>query len=359
MRKTLTAAAGLAAIASGAQAHHGITGQFDTSTTFEVSGVVTSLDFVNPHSYVNFDVTESDGTVTPWRCEMRAATVLRRSGWSEDMFKPGTEISIHGSPDRRDSQTCYMITVTFADGTTVERYSQLSEDTMPAPGDDARPAYLANGQPNISGDWAATQRLQTGLGVLGLGMGMRGNFGGGAAAGIEPTEAGIAAAAGYVAATDNPRFQCKAVNIFNDWTFDQHVNRITQDDDVVILQYDFMDIVRTVHLDMSEHPDDIRPSKAGHSIGHWEGDTLVVDTIGFEPGYLNTRSGTMYSGEMHVIERFTYNSETMELHRSYVAEDPLYFTGQFTGQDRLEIADIPFEPYDCSDLTNEIINSRG
>ncbi|HEY5622852.1 MAG TPA: DUF6152 family protein, partial [Gammaproteobacteria bacterium] len=295
MRSEWTIVAGLTAFAGAAQAHHGITGQFDTSTTFEVSGVVTSLDFVNPHSYVNFDVTQEDGSVLPWRCEMRAATVLRRSGWSEEMFPPGTEITIHGSPDRRDSQTCYMITVTFADGTTVERYGQLHPDDMPAVGAE-RPAYLANGQPNISGDWAATQRLQTGAGVLGFGMGM--GMGGGQPAAVHPTEAGLAAAAGYVAATDNPRFQCMAVNIFNDWTFDQHVNRIIQEDDTITLQYGFMDIVRAIHLDMAEHPAEITPSKAGHSIGHWEGDTLVVDTVGFEPGYLNTRTGTMYSEQL-------------------------------------------------------------
>ena len=85
-----------------AMAHHGITAQFDTSTTFEISGVVTDLEFVNPHAYVYFDVTGDSGEVVPWRCELRAATVLRRSGWSEDMFSPGTEIDVLGSPDRRN-----------------------------------------------------------------------------------------------------------------------------------------------------------------------------------------------------------------------------------------------------------------
>ena len=77
-----------------AMAHHGITAQFDTSTTFEIFGVVTDLEFVNPHAYVYFDVTSPEGEVVPWRCELRAATVLRRSGWNEDMFSPGTEIDV-------------------------------------------------------------------------------------------------------------------------------------------------------------------------------------------------------------------------------------------------------------------------
>lgn len=345
----------LAGMAGTAYAHHGITGQFDTSTTFEISGVVTDLDFVNPHSYVNFEVTADDGSVVPWRCEMRAATVLKRSGWSEDMFTPGTNIRIVGSPDRRDEQTCYMVRVVFDNGMTLERYGQIEPGDARVVESDERPHYLLNGQPNISGDWAASQRLLGGRDVLGTrGMGM----GAGLPAGIEPTVAGLAASAGYVAATDNPRFQCMPVNIFNDWTFDQHVNRIAQDDDRVTLQYGFMDLVRTVHLGMAEHPANITPSNAGHSIGHWDGNVLVVDTVGFEPGYLSTRTGTMYSEEMRVIERFSYDPQNMELHRSYVAEDPRYFTGQFTGEDAIGIADIPFESYDCSDLTYEHINAR-
>ncbi|MFL2546213.1 MAG: DUF6152 family protein [Candidatus Rariloculaceae bacterium] len=258
----------LAGMASMANAHHGITGQFDTSTTFEISGVVTGLDFVNPHSYVNFEVTSDDGSVVPWRCEMRAATVLKRSGWTEDMFTPGTPMHIVGSPDRRDEQTCYMVRVRFDSGLTLERYGQIepgdAADVVP----EQRPLRLANGQPNISGDWAASQRLLQGTAVLGNGgMGMGMGMGGGRPAGIEPTEAGLATASGYVAATDNPRFQCMPVNIFNDWTFDQHVNRITQSDDRITLQYGFMDLVRVIHLGRREHPADIVPSKAGHSIG--------------------------------------------------------------------------------------------
>ena len=76
----MTLAAGIAV------AHHGAQSQFDQSKSLEVSGVVTKIRFVNPHSYVYFDVTNDDGTVDSWRCEMRAATVLKRSGWSADMF---------------------------------------------------------------------------------------------------------------------------------------------------------------------------------------------------------------------------------------------------------------------------------
>ena len=58
-------------------AHHGF-GRFNPAIDIEVEGTLTGLDFVNPHSYVYFDTIGPDGEVLPMRCEMRAATVLRR-----------------------------------------------------------------------------------------------------------------------------------------------------------------------------------------------------------------------------------------------------------------------------------------
>ncbi|MCZ0954136.1 MAG: hypothetical protein OXJ56_16320, partial [Rhodospirillaceae bacterium] len=70
-------------------------------------------------------------------------------------------------------------------------------------------------------------------------------------------------------------------------------------------------------------------------------------------GYLETRDAVMHGSDMHVVERFMYEHDAGTLTRSWVAEDPEYFIGSLTDQDTVEIADIPFEPYNCSDLTNE------
>ena len=70
-------------------------------------------------------------------------------------------------------------------------------------------------------------------------------------------------------------------------------------------------LTRTVHMDLDAHPDDIAPSRAGHSIGRWDGDTLVVDTVGFEPGSL--AGSVPHSSALHIVERFTLNPATLEL----------------------------------------------
>ena len=101
-------------------------------------------------------------------------------------------------------------------------------------------------------------------------------------------------------------------------------------------------------MNLKDHPAAIKPSRAGHSIGHWEGDTLVVDTVGFLPGYLSTP--VRNSDKLHVVERFSLDTAKMSLTRSYSAEDPVYLKGKYTGSDSVLVADAPFNPGKCQEL---------
>ena len=62
---------------------------------------------------------------------------------------------------------------------------------------------------------------------------------------------------------------------------------------------------RVVYMDGRKHPDDLLPSWEGHSIGWWEGDTLVVDTVGFNDTFWFDRRGTPHTGQLHIVERYT------------------------------------------------------
>ena len=208
-------------VASAASAHHGSASQFDQSRTLEVSGVVVKIRFVNPHSYVYFDVTTDSGEVQNWRCEMRAATALKRSGWSADMFPEGTRIHVQGAPAWREPHGCYISEFSIDDGEVLSRYEQVEggEGEVSVEG---RPIVLPNGQPNISGDWAVPLRTP----VPGSRWARGGGPGGPGGPGVpevqvdqgEPgdrysqSEAGLAAVADYDR-EDNPRFNCKATNI--------------------------------------------------------------------------------------------------------------------------------------------------
>jgi Family of unknown function (DUF6152) len=371
------------AVAGAAQAHHGIA-NFDLNTDIELDGVVERVEFLNPHSWLYLDVTNDDGSVTAWRCELRGATVLRRSGWSEDMFPAGLAITVTGSPERRDPTTCYLGTAVFPDGSSVDRYGQLTPPpTAPVA---ERPLRLANGVPNLGGDWAAEQRVMTDpRGQRGTlvplsvadefapgdvpegGQAFPGARGTAISLADDPvdtfwnrrpsqlplTESGARAIAGMdFASTDNPRLRCEPTNILFDWTFETDINRIVQSPTEIKLLYGSMGIERTIHLDQTEHPAGITPSVAGHSIGRWENDVLIVDTVGFAPGILSADGRLPHSSALHVVERFRLDPESLQLTREYVAEDPTYFEGEYTGSDTVQPSDLPYHgTTECSDRT--------
>jgi len=249
--------------AAPALAHHGI-GRFDPRAELTVEGTLTGLDFVNPHSYVHFDAVGADGATIAMQCEMRAATVLRRSGWSPDMFVPGVRIKIVGRPHRDDPHYCYADTLSIGDAPAIERYQQLRDGAPAEPAN--RPYRLASGRPNLAGDWAQEQYIMA-----------------------RPPEG---------APTPG-----------------------------------------------------VAPSRAGHSIGRWDGDTLVVDSVAFEPGSL--AGAVPHGADLHIVERFTLDPETLELRRDYVATDPLHFVGNYVGGDTVLPADAPFAVDACKELAFE------
>lgn len=373
IRRCIMLGTGLLAAAT-ASAHHGF-GNFAMNEDIEVSGVITHLDFVNPHAWLHFDVSNADGTHTAHRCELRSATTLRRSGWTPDMFPAGMQITIQGSPDRSEPNACYISTITFGDGSSLDRYGQRIEATA----DIARAERQPGGEPNISGDWAQEQRVMTdprgrdgtlvplsqaddfGVGGVPAGQseipGARGTEAAAAArvpgspapasAVLALSDAGLVAMQALV---DMPRAlrSCMTGSIISDWS-GEPVNRITQSADTITLQYGFLGLERTIHLDLAEHPAALELSRSGHSIGRWEGDVLVVDTTGFLPGTL--RGVTPHSEQLHVVERFSLDPGTQLLRREFTAEDPLFFTEAYTGSDVLALSPVPYSPEPCEDLT--------
>src|SRR6516162_4551405 len=149
-------------------AHHGGS-EYALNQTVEFKGKLTRVDLINPHSWLYFDVTEKDGKVSHHRCEMRSVHVLRRSGWTKDLFPVGQQITIEASPNKTDPASCYLQTILTSDGTRMDRYGQyikapqggVKEVRGPllTPDTSKRPRRRPTGELNISGDWAPVQNV--------------------------------------------------------------------------------------------------------------------------------------------------------------------------------------------------------
>jgi hypothetical protein len=280
-------------------------------------------------------------------------------------------VTIKGSPGRNEENVCYMVSFVDEDGKEISRMEDLTKGgpnpqaTLAAKNQaTTRQARLADGHPNLNGPWV-------GVGAEGRGPGFRYPYeqkggekkkgpppggrgpGRGGPPRPEVTDAGREAAKNYDQPFDDPAIKCDVANIMFGWVHDRHVNEITQTDKQITMKYGYMDFVRTIHMDQKQHPKNIKPSRGGHSIGSWDGDTLVVDTVGFLPGVLIPIVGVMHSGEMHVVERFTFDPAMKMLTREYRAEDPLYLKAPHTGRDFMMISDEPYVPYNCVELSGK------
>ena len=118
-----------------------------------------------------------------------------------------------------------------------------------------------------------------------------------------------------------------------------------------------MGLKRTVYMTAKQHPAGVKATRAGHSIGRWDGDVLVVDTVGFLPGVLN--APVRHSDKLHVVERFSLDPKTMKLSRTYVAEDPMYLKGQYTGTDVVQVADAPYAQDHCKEQGFIVYSKQG
>jgi hypothetical protein len=114
MRQTIQAF-----LAIGAAIHHSFAAQFDGDKPVVLSGVITKVDWRNPHIWVYIDVSEADGKVTKWECEGGAPNALTRQGWSREHLKLGDRLTVEGWRAKNGTNTCNARTWRLGNGQIV------------------------------------------------------------------------------------------------------------------------------------------------------------------------------------------------------------------------------------------------
>ena len=114
---TFTAALGLVLSTGGVRAHHSFAAEFDAMKPLNLKGVVTKIEWSNPHTYFYMDVTGTDGKVVNWGMEMGSPNGLMRQGWTRNSMKIGDMVTVEGSAAKDGSNIGNARSVTLSTGT--------------------------------------------------------------------------------------------------------------------------------------------------------------------------------------------------------------------------------------------------
>ena len=296
------AAAALAA--RGALAHHS-PARYDMQSRRTVEGTIASYEWGNPHVYLS--VRENAGERV-WVVEAYPSTAMKQYGWAADTFALGDRVVVSGSPGRDATRSVLFLRMIRKADSAVALYDAGTMEAAPS----NKPAEIFRAT-NVSGTWMST------VGPV------FGTFFGPGVAQIA-TSQGAAAVAEFLD-TANPGLECVpfAPPVY---MILPGFRSIEVRSDTVVIRGEDAAVERTVHLGATH--DAATPSVHGHSIGRWDGSTLVVDTTQFAPHRLGNGAGLPSGPRKHLVERFALNAAG-GLDYSFELEDPDYLKQRVTG----------------------------
>jgi hypothetical protein len=309
-RNALVLSAWLVALAAAAPAlaHHSAAA-FDTRTEVKLTGTVTRYRFANPHVYLTLQVKKPDGRTVATEVEAGAASVLNGLGFNKDSVKVGEVVTITGNPDRKNPDAFVLgMDLVKQDGTYVPL--------------------------NISSRSVYQNRNELATSIAGTWFSPRTEFFGvmGAAGKWEVTAQGKAAMA-----KSDPRatVQKDCIPIGEPaLMFYPVATTVRVEKDRVVMDVDWMESERVIYLDGRPHPPANQTFLHGHSVGRWEGDTLVVETTNFREHPMGLSTSLPSSTEKTLVERFRLGDDKKTLIYSGIVEDPVYLAkpGEWSGK---------------------------
>jgi hypothetical protein len=312
------AVAGL--IASAASAHHPISAKFDAAKRTTLSGIVTLVDWRNPHAHLFVNVPGENGAVANWAIELESPILLRRSGWAEDTLVPGDAVNVAGIAARDGTRQLWAESlVQSATGRRVlytnDRAPPTPKDPRPAPRWPDRTPKL--GSDAAGGYWAypsATVLVERGANVAMIADGLLRNVSDAAkVAPLQPWALGLYQHRQRRQLQDDPLFQnCKPPGGVRQYQTPFGVQLVEDRarQRIFVLVGGGNHNYRIIYLDGREavgqvRGDDDNPLYYGRSVGRWDGDTLVVETAGFNEDFWFTNGGLPHTDRLRLTERFS------------------------------------------------------
>jgi Family of unknown function (DUF6152) len=302
-------------------AHHAILAKFDDKKPMTLNGIVTLVDWRNPHVHVFMNVKDPKGVLN-WAVELESPIDLQQNGWNKDALQPGDAITVRGMGARNGSRQIWGDTVALT--MSGKRVLFVTPSVPPAPLS-ARPTPLwPDKQPRlgplpggVQGYWAypsATALMESGVNVaMGADGLLRNVADAGKVAPMQPWAQALYVQRQSRFLQDDPTFlNCKPPGGPRQFQLSQGVQLVEDRERqrIFVLIGGGNNNFRIIYLDGRKQAgqvggDDDNPLYYGRSVGKWEGDTLVVDTSGFNEDFWFTNGGLPHTDRLRLIERFS------------------------------------------------------
>jgi len=347
-------------------AHHVPAAKFDPAQPMTLQGSISKVDWLNPHVHLFVEVRNGDAT-SSWAVELASTLDLRRSGWTSATVKPGDTITVTGTVARDGSRQIWGDVVTLA--SSGERIFAVVPEQPPVYDDpDAPTPRWPDNQPRLGvppgqtgGYWAfptESALMEDGFEVPVDSYGLLQELADvDKVAPFQPWARDLYEYRQRTFLRDDPMFvDCKT----------QAGPRIFQRPyGVVLLEErehqrirnfwgDGNQNWRTIFLDGREQTgfpegNGEDPLYWGHAVGQWEGDTLVIDTKGFNDKFWFSNGGLPHTPQLHLVERYTRSNQNT-LHYEVSIDDPGAYTRPWTASWDLKwVPNAELPTYYCQD----------
>ncbi len=317
-------------LSNAALAHHSDAGLDDT-TVVVLDGTITEFSWRQPHVYFSVEVIENGAPVV-WDIQMAGVNSLARRGWSADSLAPGDEVLVRTNPATNGRPYGKISSIERADGTPVAVEPDATEmstartDSLAGRWTSRRPGGAPLPRPQPENDPDAPALCNTGFDCF-----FRTN--------LVLTEAGKAAAEAFdPLSTENPEATCvgrptpSALVSAGGYLLEFD---LSDEDEMILIRSEWFNEERTIWMDGRPHPDPSETLATGHSIGHWEGDTLVIDTRNFDFHRSPYQIGVPSGSHKHVVERYRLNDDGRSMQAEFTLQDPEYIAQPFTNRKTL------------------------
>ena len=316
--------AGVCAALSGslAVAHHAITAKFDDANRLELRGIVTSVDWRNPHVHVFTNVTRENGAIENWAVELESTVLLKRSGWQHDTLRPGDAIDVSGPAARDGSRQVWGESVVEigdpSPGLQRQRY-RAEPPAVAAPDAACRrrqaAARRSRTAPAVTGPIRRARCcMQAGANVQMNGDGVLARLADAPrVAPFQPWALGVyrhRQAAPSCRRSRLPELQSAGCGAAIPDALRRAVRRGPGAPAHLRPVGGGNRNYHIIYMDGRDQQgqvqgDDDNPLYYGRAVAHWEGDTLVVATTGFNEDFWFTNGGLPHTDQLSLVERFS------------------------------------------------------